>query len=64
MEDYFDPYGGQDDDQPSIVSCKRCGKDGLHWNDEDGQWVLMEGAYKVHKCNLQKAALNDFEDVS
>lgn len=61
-EDYFDCFGH--DEQPSVVECKRCGKGGLHWEEDDGQWQLYEGTYKLHKCNMQKAALDDFEDVS
>lgn len=62
IEDYFDPY----DYDPSDfeVTCSRCGKTGLHWDDDgDGNWVLMETAVRVHRCNMQKAALGDFEVV-
>jgi hypothetical protein len=62
-EDYFDPYGDDENEQPSIVACKRCGKDGLHWENDDGQWNLYEGQYRLHKCNMQKAAADDFEAV-
>lgn len=55
---YFDEY---ERDEPREVECKRCGKAGLHWQDEGGEWVLMEGRYKVHRCDMQKAARDDFE---
>lgn len=60
-----DPFADRDDDeQPSIVTCKRCGKSGLHWDDDgDGTWVLMETATRVHRCDMQKAAVDDFEVV-
>lgn len=59
-EDYFDPYG-EDDEQPSLVECKRCGKGGLQWEDDNGRWVLLEHNGKVHQCNLQRVAACDFE---
>ncbi len=59
-----DPFADRDDEQPSIVTCKRCGKTGLHWDDDgDGNWVLMETATRVHRCDMQKAAVDDFEVV-
>lgn len=63
---YFDDhedqiiYGRRPRDGGSTVTCKRCGKAGLRWQDEDGEWVLMEGRCKVHKCDMQKAARDDF----
>lgn len=52
--------------EPRTVACKRCGKDGLHWQDEDGEWVLMDGRYKVHHCNpkdVKATALDGFKVV-
>lgn len=52
--------------EPREVSCKRCGKTGLHWVGEDGQYVLMEGRYKVHRCDqkaVDKATADDFEGL-
>jgi hypothetical protein len=49
---------GRDDDVPA---CKRCGKTGLNWQHDGDAWVLMEGKYKVHKCD-QKAAHADAAD--
>jgi len=56
-------YDHDSDQEPHSVTCKRCGKAGLHWQDEDGEWVLMEGRYKVHHCDMRKAAAGDFEAV-
>lgn len=66
-EDYFDPYGDDEDDQPSIVECKRCGKGGLQWEHDGDGWVLIDAKGKVHKCDekhLHRAVSADFEDVS
>lgn len=70
MSDYDFEYEWDDRDdiehrrsQPRKTSCKRCGKDGLHWQDEDGEWVLMDGRYKVHRCNpkdVKATALDGF----
>lgn len=49
--------------EPRSITCKRCGKTDLRWQDEDGEWVLMEGRFKVHKCDMQQAARDDFEVV-
>jgi hypothetical protein len=61
-EDYFYDYD-PDDDQPTIVACKRCGKGGLHGENDDGQWNLYDGRYLPHRCDMQKAAMEDFEVV-
>ena len=63
MEDYFDPYSDDESEQHSIVECERCGKSGLHWENDDGQWNLYEGPYHLHECNMVKAAADDFEVV-
>jgi MoaA/NifB/PqqE/SkfB family radical SAM enzyme len=66
-EDYFDPYGADEDDQPSIVECKRCGKGDLQWEADGARWILIEHNGKVHKCDekrIAKMALADFEVVS
>ena len=48
------------------VECKHCGKAGLHWSEDEssGEFVLMEGVYKVHRCDEKKLhaqTLNDFD---
>lgn len=61
-EDHFyDP--DTDDDQPTLVECKRCGKGGLRWENDDGRWNLYDGRYKLHRCDMRKAAADDFEVV-
>lgn len=66
---YFDDhedriiYGRRPGANHSDVTCKRCGKTGLRWQDEDGEWILMEGRYKVHRCDpkdLKAVALEGF----
>lgn len=63
MDAYGDsPYGSGSSSRS--VTCKRCGKSGLHWDDDgDGNWVLMETATRIHRCDMQKAAVDDFEVV-
>lgn len=54
-----------EDEQPSMVTCNRCGKDGLDWVDVGGhkpRWVLYQGM-KQHQCNTA-AAPDEFEDLS
>jgi hypothetical protein len=57
-----DIYDIEDDsDEPTSTSCKRCGKTGCHWENDDGEWNLYESRYQLHRCNMQKASAEDFE---
>lgn len=59
----FDPFD-DDDDQPREVSCRICGKAGLFWEDDNGQWVLISAKGLIHKCDekaLHKQTADDFE---
>lgn len=62
IEDYFDPYSF---DEGQEVTCSRCGKAGLHWDDDgNGNFVLMETVYRIHKCDervLHAQTADDFE---
>ncbi len=70
MSDYDSDYEWDDRDDIEYrrgklrpVTCKRCGKTDLRWQDEDGEWVLMEGRYKVHRCDpkdIKATALEGF----
>ena len=65
----FDPYGdGEDeDDEPRETSCKRCGKGGLQWEDDNGRWALINAKGEIHKCDekaVHKTALTGFEDLT
>ena len=52
-------------DEPRTVECKRCGVSGLVWEEvDDDEWVLLGARNEVHKCDMQRAALSDFEDIS
>lgn len=46
--------------QPSTVECKRCGKGGLHWEDDNGKWRLVNAKGLLHVCDTSSAA-DDFE---
>lgn len=70
---YFDDnedriiYGHGHPRRAPDVACKRCGKTGLRWEDDgEGGWLLLEGKYRVHKCDPDKVralALEGFEAV-
>lgn len=63
-EDYFDPYS-YDDEYPS-AECKRCGEGGLHWEEDDGRFILVTQNGGIHKCDQNRAdrrAMGDFEAV-
>lgn len=49
------------------IECRRCGRGGLRWENDDGQWVLMETQYRIHKCEPRRAdrdAEDDFDVVA
>ena len=50
----------ESDDEPTSNECKRCGKGGLHWENDDGTWQLYENRYKLHKCDNARLP-SDFE---
>lgn len=61
--DAFDFYG---DEGPVEVSCKKCGKPGLQWDDSTGQWALIEADDEPHVCNpkgVLRHAASDFKDL-
>lgn len=49
-------YGGYEE-IPRTVECKRCGKDGLHWEDDNGKWRLFKGC-TPHVCDEDKVQRN------
>ena len=60
------PHFGDEDDQPREVQCKKCGKTGLHWEGEEGVWVLCEKGHSVHRCSekkIHKETANDFDNL-
>jgi len=64
--EYPDNHSPLGEQRNKAVECKYCGKGGLHWSDKDGQWVLLEGVYKVHRCDPTKTnteIANDFDVV-
>lgn len=52
IEDYFDPYTYPDDEEnPTEKYCKYCGKGNLHWEDDNGKWILIDSSSgAIHKC--------------
>lgn len=63
-EDYFDEYDYEPRSRPT--TCKFCGKTGLHWENDDGQWQLYETQYKLHNCPKNTVAQHSegFEDLT
>jgi hypothetical protein len=58
-DEYEDSMG-----RPGEVECNRCGKANLHWEEEeDGRWTLVGATGLVHKCDMQRAALDDFDVI-
>ena len=59
----FDPADYDECLDRSNVECKRCGKNGLHWEEDDDTWRLFYGRYRLHVCDPRRA-LRDFEVVA
>lgn len=61
----YDPFRNFDEQEPyrsrRNVTCKRCGKEGLQWANEDGEWILVGRGGEIHKCPPAKPA--EFEDI-
>ncbi len=54
-EDYFDPYGGPEDDEESDIRCKYCHERYLYWEEARGErnqkkFVLMNEDGSIHNC--------------
>ena len=59
----FDSYS---DSERRSSECRYCGKGGLHWEDDDGAWILCKSNGEIHKCDparVKKASGCDFEDL-
>lgn len=46
------------------VTCNRCGKGGLQWEEDNDGWVLVTAKGEIHQCELRKAAADDFEALA
>ena len=55
-----DPYRGRGSYTPAPVECNRCGKSGLHWEDDNGEWVLVDKHNEIHRCTV---AAKEFEGL-
>lgn len=56
----FDDY-----DEPFEVPCRRCGEEGLTWDDSTGSWRLVDRIGTPHICNPADVLLHaasDFKD--
>jgi len=61
VEDWLD---GDKPPDCEDVECKHCGEDGLSWVFTGVRWRLMGENGRIHVCDMQEAAMDDFEDVS
>ena len=66
----FDDYTEADEEYERPrrrPTCRQCGKLCARWEDDDGRWVLMESAYKVHRCDpakLHATMTNEIQDLT
>ena len=51
------------DEEPYEVSCNRCGKHGLQWDDDIGNWRLVESSGLPHLCNPADVLLHAASDL-
>lgn len=59
IEDYFDPYGNDDEDG---ATCKHCGETELEWLNTGVRWRLLDASGKPHVCKNDHV-IDDFEVV-
>ena len=48
-EYYYDPDPSDFGEEPREVTCKFCGKRGLHWH-EGQKWALVTKRSAIHDC--------------
>lgn len=60
FDDIFDPL---DEQEEYSTACNRCGQTGLTWGNDGRGWFLIDQDCNAHVCNMQKAAVDDFEVV-
>lgn len=59
MASEFYDYNGDDDDlPPTNKTCNYCGKGGLHWEDDNGKWILVTAKGEIHKCKPKPITLD------
>ena len=60
-----DPFDDIDDERPTYVECKRCGKGGLVWEETDDGFVLVnEHTREVHHCAAKDQTRGAFGPVT
>lgn len=40
-----------DSNSGATIECKYCGEAGLHWEDYDDRWELVNSHWETHHCN-------------
>jgi hypothetical protein len=53
LEQGWDDPFGDEDDQPSFVTCRYCKRSGFEWGVVDGKWRLHTPAGKLHVCKVK-----------
>lgn len=64
MNWFDDQFDDQEDESGALVECRRCGKGGLAWEDDNGRWRLVDSHGEVHRCDpakIAKLVAADFE---
>ena len=54
---------GDTDSGGRNTECKRCGKAGLTWEDDNGKWRLLERNGKIHDCH-KAVSSDEFEKLA
>jgi len=59
-DEYFDdPNDNLNADIQSEKHCKYCGKGNLHWEDDNGKWVLTDSkTNEIHRCKEYEKKLH------
>ena len=52
IEDHLDNYDEESDEDRTYgdKTCNRCGLGNLHWEDDNGKWILVTAKGQIHKC--------------
>ena len=53
---------GDEDQEPSEPTCRRCNTAGLTWHHTGERWALMDDDGRLHTCTT--ASADDFDDIS
>jgi len=69
IDDDIENYGldrHDEGDEPRSNECRRCGKNGLTWEQDGERWVLLDHHGEIHRCDparITKLAAADFDKL-